>query len=249
MRCSYILWSHISDFYYQDLDNGFKMLPKLTNDHIKFTPYSLMRVRLAAQILSNSVGICLNEFGPPEAVGTAKFCIMMDKFFDYLNVKNTKECILKQKPDLKSYPSVDDIRFKWLDEFLEYFQLWKESIEERPGNFIANAKSNTILSWQTYEGLLVTVHSFKEVCKYLLENGVTYVLSERFCQDDLENYFGRQRAIGRRRDNPSVKEVGYNDNTIKSQFSVRPIAGNVQGQVGKFNVIENEPLPKRMKHQ
>ena len=95
------------------------------------------------------------------------------------------------------------------------------------------------------------------MCKYLLENGVTYVLSERFCQDDLENYFGRQRAIGRRRDNPSVKEVGYNDNTIKCQFSVRPIldvqvcpiAGNVQGQVGKFNVIENEPLPKRMKHQ
>ena len=74
------------------------------------------------------------------------------------------------------------------------------------------------LSWQTYEGLQVTVHSFKEVCKYLLENGVTYVLSERFCQGDLENYFGRQRAIGRRRDNPSVKEVEYNDNTINFNF-------------------------------
>lgn len=99
------------------------MLPKLTNNHIMLTPYSLMRVRLAAQILSNSVGICLNEFGPPEAAGTAKFCIMMDTFFDCLNVKNTKECILKQKPDLKPYTSVDEIRFKWLDEVFEYFQL------------------------------------------------------------------------------------------------------------------------------
>ena len=244
----FILWSHISDFYYNDSQNGLKMLPKLTNDHIMLTPYSLMRVRLAAQILSNTVGVCLNEFGPPEASGTAKFCIMMDKFFDCLNVKNTKDHIDKRKPDLKPYTSVDDIRFSWLDEFLEYFEMWKESIEERPGNFTANAKSNMFLSWQTYEGLQVTVHSFKEVCKFLLQNGVSYVLSERFCQDDLENYFGRQRAIGRRRDNPSVKEVGYNDNTIKSQFSVRPIAGNVQAQIGKFNVIEDEPLPKRTKH-
>ena len=76
------------------------------------------------------------------------------------------------------------------------------------------------ISWQTYEGLQITVHSFKEVCKYLLHNGVKFILSERFCQNDLENYFGRQRAIGSRKDNPSVKDVGYNDNTIKSQFSI-----------------------------
>ena len=102
------------------------------------------------------------------------------------------------------------------------------------------------ISWQTFEGLQVTVHSFKEVVKFLLENGVNYVLSERFCQDDLENYFGRQRAIGRRKDNPSVRDIGYNDNTIKSQFSVRPIAGNVRG-TGKFNNIDDTPLPKRRK--
>ena len=30
-------------------------------------------------------------------------------------------------------------------------------------------------------------------------------------------------AIGSRRDNPSVKGVGYHDNIIKSQYSVRPI--------------------------
>ena len=56
----------------------------------------------------------------------------------------------------------------------------------------------------------VTVHSFKEVVNFFLENGVKYVLSERFCQDALENYFGRQRAIGRRRDNPSVRDAAYN---------------------------------------
>ena len=103
------------------------------------------------------------------------------------------------------------------------------------------------ISWQTHEGIQITVHSFKEVCKFLLEHGVPYILSERFCQDDLENYFGRQRAIGSRRDNSTVRDVGYIDNTIKTQFSVRSIAGNVRGQSHNFNKINNTPLPKRKK--
>ena len=170
---------------------------------------------------------------------------MMDTFFDCLNVKNTVEHKVKNKPFLKPYDSVDDIRFEWLDNFLHYFELWKESIEERQGNFTQNAKSNMFLSWQTYEGIQVTVHSFKEVCKFLLQQGVPYILSERFCQDDVENYFGRQRAIGRRRDNPTLRDTGYNDNTIKTHYSVRPIAGNVRANLNKFNDIDETPLPKR----
>ena len=102
--------------------------------------------------------------------------------------------------------------------------------------------------WQTYEGLQIKVHSFKYVCKYLLHNGVKFILSKRFCQDDLENYFGRQRSIGSRKDNPSVKDVCYNDNTIKSQFSIRPIASNVCDG-NKFNIIDESPLPTRKKLQ
>jgi len=72
------------------------------------------------------------------------------------------------------------------------------------------------LSVQTYEGIVTTCKSIIECVTYLLQNGVDYVLTERFCQDDLKNYFGKQRAIGRRKDNPRVIDVGYNDNTIKT---------------------------------
>ena len=243
----HILWSHISKFYFDDLDSGLKMLPKLTSDHFNLTPYSVMRVHLAAQVLSDTVAVCLDKFGPPEASATAKFCSMMDKFFDCLNVRNTTEHVFKRKPFSMPYSDIDDPRFTWLDQFLDYFSQWKESIERRQGEFSANAKSNMFISWQTYEGLQTSVLSFKEVCRFLLQNGVPYVLSNRFCQDDLENYFGRQRAIDSRRDNPSVRDVGYNDNTIKSQFSVRPIAGNVNVEVGKYDVSNTEPLPKRSK--
>ena len=90
-------------------------------------------------------------------------------------------------------------------------------------------KAIFFLSWQTHEGLLLTVHSFVEATQYLLlHGGVAYVLSDNLCQDTLENYFGKQRTIRGRRDNPNICDVRYNDNTIKAQFSVRPIVGNVQ---------------------
>ena len=75
----FILWSHIAQLYYEDLDSGLKMLTKLTNDHICLRSYSVMNVRLAAQVLSETVGSVLNQFGPLEAAGTAKFCLMVDK--------------------------------------------------------------------------------------------------------------------------------------------------------------------------
>ena len=86
---------------------------------------------------------------------------MMDQFFDCLNVKNTVEHITKKKPFLEPYSSIDDSRFAWLDEFLAYFSEWKQSVEEREGDFTANARKNMFISWQTHEGLQMTVHSFK----------------------------------------------------------------------------------------
>ena len=63
----------------------------------------------------------------------------------------------------------------------------------------------------------------------MLQQGISYILSERFCQDYLENYFGKPRAIGRRSDNPTVHDFEYNDNTVKNQFLIRHIGGNLQG--------------------
>ena len=64
------------------------------------------------------------------------------------------------------------------------------------------------LAWQTYESLLIIVSSFVEVCKYLLtETGISHILSEKICQDYLENYFGKPHAEGGRGDNPNVRSV------------------------------------------
>jgi len=73
------------------------------------------------------------------------------------------------------------------------------------------------LSAQTYEGLKITVYSVIEATKFLLQNGMQYVLTEKFNQDCLEEHFGRQRSLGRRSDNPSLYQFGYNENTLRMQ--------------------------------
>ena len=70
-----------------------------------------MNVKLAVRILSSSVGNILKEFGPPEASGTAEFCILMDTF----NVQSKEEQKIKRRPNLKPYSDVNDERFSWLE--------------------------------------------------------------------------------------------------------------------------------------
>lgn len=60
----YILWQHITEIFYQDMDSGLKLLPKLTYEHVNLNAYSVMRVNLAAQVLSASVAAMLKAFGP-----------------------------------------------------------------------------------------------------------------------------------------------------------------------------------------
>ena len=244
----YLIWNHIADFFYEDQEYCLHYLPKITKEHIKLTPYSIMNVKLAAQVLSSTVSNVLNTYGPPEAAGTAKFCAMMDTFFDILNIRNIHAHEYQQKPALAPFTSTDDTRFSWLQNvFLQYFEDWLTSIQQRPGNFTPNARTKMFITWQTHEGLKRSVHSMIEATKFLLHSHVRYVLTERFCQDPLENYFGHQRSHGARKDNPSVRDFGYNDNTIRNQKVFRPIAGNVQGQDHGMVDFSDEPVPSRKK--
>ena len=121
-------------------------------------------------------------------------------------------------------------RFQFLMEFLEYLRRWKESTENRPGNYSQNARARMFLSWQTYEGFQLTVQSTIESTKFLLGEGMDYVLTERFCQDPVEEFFGKQRQLGRRSDNPDINQFGYNGNAIRIERSISCQSGNTRGR-------------------
>ena len=139
----------------------------------------------------------------------------MNKFFDCCNVRSYDEGIHKRNPFLAPYKSQDDTRFTWLlNTFLQYFYGLKENISTRPGQYTATAQAKMFISQQTHEGLQITAHSTVEVVKFPLSHGLNSVLTERFRQDPLEQYFGNQRQRGRRSDNPDALQFAYNDRAL-----------------------------------
>ena len=100
---------------------------------------------------------------------------------------------------------------------------------------------------QSFEGIQITSNSFVECVTFLLNQGMEYVLTERFCQDPVEEYFGNQRKLGRRSDNPDFNQCLYNDNTIRIQREVSIGSGNTRGKYDRKRAWENvtdEALPK-----
>ena len=181
---------------------------------------------------------------------------MMNSFFDCANVCSTKESLRKRNDFLAPYRSTNDKRFQWLDNtFIKYLEDWKAAIESREGEYTADERGRMFLSLQTFNGLKMSVRSLIAVTKVLLEQGFEFVLTERFCQDDLEEYFGYQRAQGRRSDNPSAAEFDYNDMRIAVLRDIAPssVEGNVVGRHSgkrqKWFSVSDEPLPKRKSNE
>ncbi|CAB4003821.1 Hypothetical predicted protein [Paramuricea clavata] len=249
----YLLFRHIADIFYRDQAVVLHVLLKLTLEHIVLTSFSKMKVKLATQVLSRSVALALEESGNSEVLGTAEFCRMMNDFFDCTNVRSLCEHERKRNDLIKPYTAVDDDRFDWLhDVFLKYLENWKRSTLERAGQYSADDRGKMFLSSQTHEGLQIAVHSCVEAIQFLLQQGFQYVLSERFMQNVLEDYFGHQRAKGGRADDPSAYEFGYNDLTIAAQRDIAPVVrGNVGGRYKKkkWYTVSDEPVEKRKKNK
>ena len=93
------------------------------------------------------------------------------------------------------------------------------------------------------------VMSFVEMARFILRQpGVKFLLSERFCQDPVEVFFGHQRAKGGRNDNPTVKQ--FCDATVslrvQSSAALDPIRGNCRKRpADKLIHVSEAPLPKR----
>ena len=132
---------------------------------------------------------------------TAHFCSLMDWFLTSWTLKITGLLNLnKNHIDLSmvkgfhgfimfslSYSKIGWILFRNTKEVFKEMR-WPENVH--------------IVGWQTYEGLKININSIVEATQFLLWHQVKYVLTERFCQDPLKNWFGRQRSLGSTKDNP-----------------------------------------------
>ena len=226
----HLLWGHIYSFVQEDINSELRLLPKLSLSHISLASFSIMRADLAAQVLSSTVANVLNLYGGPECFATAKFCKMMNDFFDCLNIRSSTEYVHDRNNMLQPYYTEEDDRFDWLENTFLYLADWKKIVEKRFGDFSLADRVKMFLSHQTYYGIQMTVYSIINVVKFLISEGCEFILTERFCQDIVEENFGRQRGLGRRNDNPTIRDFGYNDNTLRIQRSCVPVEGNTKGK-------------------
>jgi len=97
--------------------------------------------------------------------------------------------------------------------------------------------------------LYYAVTSFVEMARFILRQpGVKFLLSERFCQDPVEVFFGHQRAKGGRNENPTVEQFCDSVVSLRVQSSAAldPIRGNCRKRpADKFIHVSEAPLPKR----
>ena len=107
------------------------------------------------------------------------------------------------------------------------------------------------ISQPTYEGLLISTYSVIEATTFLINHSLRYVLTERFNQDVAEEHIGRQRTVGRRNDNLTMYQFGYNENVIRTQRSVVTVTGNTKDAASNAKYqqswffVDDSALPKR----
>ena len=81
--------------------------------------------------------------------------------------------------------------------------------------------------------------------------GVACVLSEKFCQNPLDSFFGKQRAQGGRSDNPDAKQ--FCDSTVslrvQSSFQSEPVRGNCGKRKVSAILSADQPLQKRRRNK
>ena len=89
--------------------------------------------------------------------------------------------------------------------------------------------------------------SFVELVEYLFTvPGVTVFLSNRLCQDPLDNFLGQQRQRGRVNENPSVVEFLRNTQALRViGTTCSNVRGNCRGGAVVEDAVLSEPLPKR----
>ena len=121
-----------------------------------------------------------------------------------------------------------------------------KNIETRPGNFTATAKSKMFISYQTNQGFKITSYSTVDCLKFLLQEEMKYVLTERFPHDALNEYFGNQTKIGVRSENPDVKEFCYH--AIRIQSNVSHTSDNTSRLFDRkilWDNVTNDKVPKK----
>lgn len=165
---------------------------------------------------SEKASFCLSKQTLEGIRITGIYMFNRNNFFNFqqLNLFEINE-LLKQQV-LKN-----GLRFKLKKRLMVFIQSIKK-IKSKHIFFIINSRKFSFI---------LLVHSFITLSKILFEEGVEFILSEKFCQDPLEEYFGKQRMRLGCNENPTLEQYNFSSLalTVAGDNLIR-VAGNTRGR-------------------
>lgn len=194
-----ISFKHIEKLYELESKNVLRFVPKLTKGHIELTNFKKMNVKLATQILSHSVACGLRSYiklkqMSTDAEPTAAFVERINRLFDIMNSNSRTAKNKWQRP--LSVNTVE--QFHELADAVMWIKEWK----------FKSRKTGIVKDDLPFkQGLLMTLTALISVSRYLIDvQGFRFVLTSRFNQDVVENWFSCIRGKGHNNDSRTTIE-------------------------------------------
>ena len=184
---------HVENFYAIDSSLPIRMAAKVTAKHIELPPFSNMWVCLAVQVLSHSVAddmstICHLGKMESNAMETSKFPERFDSLFDVFNSRTIT--------DTKQYRGALRVNSSHI-AFLHDTKEWLKSAK-CPG-FAGTLPC--LFGWR------LSISALPGLWEDMSQSvGLQHLLTNRFNQNSLENFFSIIRGKGGHRDNPGPVE-------------------------------------------
>lgn len=214
--------------------NDLKIANKLTKKHVQFHN-NKMRVKLAAQTVSNSVADSLQYLKSKNPIfkdcqSTIQFLKIFNNLFDVFNSKTFYSHGFKRP--LNGFTKRE--YFDLFDEAKKYILSLK--IDEKIGvdvnNQIVFEKINiTKTNSKTgFLGFLIAIESFKQMYTELIENNrLSFLIRYKFSQDHLETVFSIIRAHGGFNNNPNCVQFRRIMKRILMQNEIKAsLSGNCE---------------------
>jgi DNA transposase THAP9 len=245
-----ISWFLIKKLFEDTKGDTLRLAHKLTANHVYLNSFSCMKVKYAAQVFSNTTAAALEtSYSHTDLVikPTVEFLRVGNRFFDMLNGRHTLQGKHNRNPDLNPYTSSDDCRFDLLqDTILKYFEDWRLAVMAREGDFSSKDRDTMMLSQQTLDGMYIAINGFTGAVRYALSHGIEFINARSFNQDDLEQYFGKQRHSGGSNDNPDLNQFLQNTVALRLQGDLASSSKRGNTETGEKGItITDEPLAKR----
>lgn len=219
----------IKDTYQLDkLNKKSKALFKITDAHIHPSSFQKMRVKLACQLLSNSMAatirtcVATGQLCSKTAIDTADFVQFMNNLFDCLNSRslyssNPYNCALTHSGNVKTF----------LLAALNYFSNLKK------------IKNGKISQPPCFKGFSQSIKGILQFFEEEKSNDVSFILTNRLNQDALENAFSIFRQKGGYNKNPTSRTIrtSFRSSCIFSLCASKGANCEETQETDDFNVI------------